>query len=162
MLRTAASGRILPPWMKRRRPRAEAGSEDSARRVRMRCLSATTVVWVGVKMSSWTSGREVLNRIVRCRGGGWKGDDGRVPEGLRGKGDREGEGEGRRSETLVEDEEDGGARREGRGGCFVGEDDEEPPLPAIFFWQRNKGRGRKCNEPVPEVVKIDVEGGERK
>jgi len=58
-LRVAESGRILPPCMKRRRPRAAVAkafrlgalsrgdfeAASAARRARMRCFSAAIVVW---------------------------------------------------------------------------------------------------------------------
>jgi len=65
-LRTAVSGRILPPCMKRSRLRECALS----RRERIRCLSETTVVAPGRGMSSSRSGSEALKRIVRSKGGG--------------------------------------------------------------------------------------------
>lgn len=65
-LSTAVSGRILPPWMKRRRRRACALS----RRERIRCFRETTVVEPGRGMSSSRSGRAALNRTVRSKGGG--------------------------------------------------------------------------------------------
>lgn len=65
-LRTAPSGRILPPWMKRRR-RWELGS---VRRARIRCLRDTTVVCAGRGMSSSRSGIAALKRMVRRRGCG--------------------------------------------------------------------------------------------
>lgn len=64
-LSTAASGRILPPWMKRRR-RVSLGGDS---RPRIVCLRETTVVLAGRGMSSSRSGSAALKRMVRSKGG---------------------------------------------------------------------------------------------
>src|SRR3569833_2606105 len=69
---TAVSDRMRPPWMKRRRRAASAAPS----RLRIRCLSATTVVVRGCGMSCSRSGLDVENRTVRLSGGAEGGGGG--------------------------------------------------------------------------------------
>jgi hypothetical protein len=87
----------------------------------MRDFRAAMVVCWGVRMSRCRSGREVLKRIVRWSGGGWK------------EGERRGE-DGREKDWPL-----GGTRRfVGRG--LVGEVEEEEDILLLLWGLRLEGR----------------------